>query len=194
MVCTEPDSELYLNDIWTVYFHDPNDTDWTHSSYINLGNISTVDDFWNHHVGYREHAHKGMFFIMREHVFPSWDDPCNLTGGCLSIKVLKDDMNKFWEDLAIKMLGEDLLVDGYKDKWSCVNGISTSPKKHFCIIKIWLQNDELSNKSFFNLLLDYHGDILYKSNQDNISNDVKEVKDPTAFTGHKKQNFSNKEY
>ena len=168
MGCNE---DIYLNDVWSVYFHDPNDTDWNHSSYVNMGNISTVDDFWNHTMSNKETVHKGMFFIMREHIFPCWDDPSNITGGCLSIKVLKEEMHKFWEDLCIKMLGECLLVDEKKDMWNNINGISTSPKKHFCIIKIWLQNDDFNKKEFFNLYPEYYGDIIYKSNIDNISND-----------------------
>jgi len=167
--------DIFLNDVWSIYFHDPNDANWTHSSYVHMGDISTVDDFWNHHVLYKENAHKAMFFIMREHIFPSWDDPLNLKGGCLSIKVLKDEMGKFWEDLCIKLLGETLLVDDKKHLWSQINGISTSPKKHFCIIKIWLQTDELSNKKFFNLLNTYYGDILFKHNLDNINNDANKI-------------------
>jgi len=163
--------EIFLNDIWSVYFHDPNDQDWKHSSYINLGTISTVDEFWNHMNVSADNIHKGMFFIMREHIFPAWDDPCNIHGGCLSIKVLKEDMTKFWVELCIKLLGEDLLIDEKKNIWDIVNGISTSPKKHFCIIKIWVKSDELNCKSFFNLPSLYHGDIIYKSNIDNISND-----------------------
>lgn len=170
-----PQDETFLNDIWTVYFHDPNNHDWTHSSYVNMGNISTIEDFWGHCNVAKENIHKGMFFVMREHVFPAWDDPSNIHGGCLSIKVLKDEMYKFWEDLSIRMLGEDLLVDAKKEMWDHVNGISTSPKKHFCIIKIWLKSDDLvpsgNNKGFFNLLPGYYGDVIYKSNLENISND-----------------------
>lgn len=166
-------NDIFLNDVWSLYFHDPNDANWTHSSYVHLGDVSTVDDFWNHHHCYKQHANKAMFFMMREHVFPSWDDPCNLRGGCLSIKVLKDEMPKFWEDLCIKLLGEDLLVDEHKDKWDHINGISTSPKKHFCIVKIWLQStEELAHKKYYKFLNNYYGDIIFKSNLDNISNDV----------------------
>lgn len=169
-------AETFLNDIWSVYFHDPNDPDWTHSSYTNIGTISTIDDLWNHHQSNKENVQKGMFFIMREHVFPSWDDPENIKGGCLSIKVLKDDLSKFWQDLCIKLLGECLLVeDKREENWTKINGISTSPKKHFCIIKIWISDDELSKKEFFNLMSDYHGDIIYKRNMDNINNDSNKV-------------------
>jgi hypothetical protein len=175
------EEDIFLNDVWSVYFHDPNNTNWTHSSYIHMGEISTVDDFWNHHKNYINHANKAMFFIMREHVFPSWDDPSNIRGGCLSIKVLKDEMPKFWEDLCIRTLGEDVLTDNVKDKWQLINGISTSPKKHFCIVKIWLQTTEdLANKKLFRIMNNYYGDILFKSNMDNISNDVNKNQEASA--------------
>lgn len=171
----EEDHDTFLNDIWTVYFHDPNNQDWTHSSYVNMGNISTIDDFWQHFDSAKENIHKGMFFVMREHIFPAWDDPCNIHGGCLSIKVLKDEMYRFWEDLGMRLVGEDLLIDSKKEMWDQVNGISASPKKHFCIIKIWLKSDDLNNKSFFNLLQGYYGDVIYKSNLENINNDSNKV-------------------
>lgn len=177
----EKSNDIYLNDVWTMYFHDPNDMNWTNESYINTGNISTVDDFWNHSKHTNCHIHKGMFFLMREHVFPYWDDPLNIHGGCFSIKVLKDDMSIYWEDICIKLLGETLLND--PEKWDLINGISTSPKKHFCIVKIWTRNVDLANedpKKCFNLLPNYHGDILFKSNMENISNDsIKTVSTPS---------------
>ena len=35
----------YLNDVWTLYFHTPDDPDWTLSSYVRLTDVSTVEDF-----------------------------------------------------------------------------------------------------------------------------------------------------
>lgn len=163
--------ESYLNDIWNVYFHDPYDSNWTTTSYMRLGSISSIQDFWQHHNSLKSRIHQGMFFIMREYVFPMWDAEENINGGCLSVKVLKENMPQFWEDLTIKMLGETLLKPEHREHWNLVNGISTSPKKHFCIIKIWLKDSTLSSKEYFNILNTYYGDILYKLNRDNISCD-----------------------
>jgi hypothetical protein len=165
------DDEIFLNDVWNVYFHDPLDIDWTIPSYIRLSNVSSVEQYWENMNCLKPQVHKGIFFIMREHVFPCWDDINNINGGCLSIKILKEHLPEFWEDLTIKLLGECLLKEEKKDLWDIVNGISTSPKKHFCIIKIWLKNDSLANKEFFNIPQKYYGDILYRSNIENIHND-----------------------
>lgn len=166
------DTTLFLNDVWALYFHDPYDTDWNTPSYKMLTMIGSVDEFWKHHLCLKQNFSKGMFFIMRDGIFPSWDAPPNINGGCLSIKVLKEHLADFWEDLVIKMLGETIIKESHRAKhWNCVNGLSTSPKKHFCIIKIWLKDGDLSSKDYFNILPKYHGDILYKSNMENISNE-----------------------
>ena len=158
--------ELLLDDMWEIFFHDPNDTNWTNASYIRLATISSAEDFWKNHNCIGENITKGIFFIMRESIFPTWDSPENINGGCLSIKVLKENIIDFWQDLCVKLLCEKLLS---KEKTQFVNGISTSPKKHFCIIKIWLS--EFVDKSCFDILPKYYGDIIYKLNMDNIAND-----------------------
>lgn len=166
------DTDLnYLNDSWNVYFHDPFDINWTNQSYVLISSIGDITEFWQNMFSMKDNLHKGMFFIMRDGVFPCWDDPSNINGGCLSIKILKDDVYPFWEDLCIKILGETLLKNEFRDKWNVINGISTSPKKHFCIVKIWLRDNSLADKNKFDIFQSYYGDIIYKSNIDNIHND-----------------------
>jgi len=163
--------DVLLNDLWTVYFHDPSNTDWTIQSYVRIGDVASVHDFWAHARGWAGNIHKGMFFIMRDGVFPCWDDASNIDGGVLSIKVLKEYLGDFWNDLCMKVMGESILRANRDNMWDGVNGISTSPKKNFCIVKIWTKTPELASKEFFDISPNYYGDILYKSNRDNIEND-----------------------
>lgn len=162
------EDDEYLNDIWCLYFHDPYDNKWTYDSYHNLGTVSTIREYWSYQHLLQDKYQCGMFFLMREHIFPCWDDDNNRNGGCLSIKVLKQDLKDFWEKLTIRMLGETVLGSGHSVEWSEVNGVSTSPKKHFCIVKIWLKSDKLGDCKFFNIPGNHHGDILYKSNNESI--------------------------
>ena len=53
--------------------------------------------------------------------------------------------------------------------WDKVCGISTSPTKHFCIIKLWVAAQTLNDKSFFDIIPLYYGDIIFKSNKENIA-------------------------
>jgi hypothetical protein len=165
---TECDEDIELNDIWTYYFHDPNDENWTLGSYLRLHDMSTVKDYWNLNHVLKDKLKQGMFFLMREHIFPCWDDEFNINGGCLSIKVLKDNIIKFWEELSIRLLGENLLIEEHRDKWDMVNGISISPKKYFVICKIWMNTTEFNDKKFFNIPQNYYGDIIFRDNMENI--------------------------
>lgn len=160
--------ELILNDVWCLYFHDPTDSDWTLKSYKRICNISSSESYWAVQNLLQDKLSCGMFFLMREHVFPCWDDQTNIEGGCLSIKVLKQDLKQFWEHFAIRALGECLFKD--HELSVNINGISTSPKKHFCIIKIWLKTNDHNTRDYFDFPETYQGEILYKSNKDNISN------------------------
>ena len=147
-----------LNDLWNIYFHDPGDKDWTLKSYVVLSSLSTVDDFWVTHEAIGDKLPRGMFFVMREHVFPCWDDPENKQGGCFSLKVPNDDAIKFWESLCASMLGEVMTPD-----MSCVNGASISPKRDFCIVKIWVAKaSECPKLSDLVLPTGYVGDVLFK--------------------------------
>lgn len=178
-------TEKYLNDTWNIYFHDPFDKDWNIKSYILLGIISSIEDFWSNikclyrdeknfenisHPLENEYLTYGMFFIMREHIFPCWDDIENINGGRLSIKILKDKAFNFWIDICCKLLGETILYPEYKELWNSVNGVSISPKKQFCIVKIWLKDEKLSDKKYFKLLNEYYGDIIYESNIESLNN------------------------
>ena len=161
---------LYLNDTWSCYFHNPMDDDWRNESYIKLTDIGSAEDYWQFQGLVGENIKSGMFFIMREHVFPCWDDPANINGGCLSVKIPKEEMTEFWQKLCAKMLTETLLKDEFKnEKWNMVNGISTSPKHHFCIVKIWIGCSDLADIKAFDLPCDYNGAVIYKTNISNIS-------------------------
>lgn len=163
-------SSASLNDCWTYYYHDPDNADWNLSSYQRLVDVSTVDDFWHAHVATKPYLSRGMFFLMREHVYPCWDDENNIKGGCLCMKVLKDDIVTFWEHLAVHALGEHITVD--PDRWSAVTGLSVSPKRYFCIVKIWLADcadQDEDHRALFRLPPAYNGEVLFRSNMENIS-------------------------
>ena len=157
-----------LNDLWSFYFHDPFNNDWNLSSYVKVADIGSVETFWQIHETFIEKITMAMFFLTREHIFPCWDDPFNKDGGCLSIKVLKQDVPPFWEIMCAHILGETLLVNDKHTMWDHVNGLSISPKKHFCIIKVWMRTNEVQDVADYNIPPGYYGEMIYKPNRDNI--------------------------
>lgn len=165
-------SETFLNDVWSVYFHDPKDSDWTYESYKRMGNVSTVEEFLAYCDILRPYVVHGMFFVMREHIFPCWDDPGNVNGETVSMKILKEHVGKTWESVACSVLGETFMAD--RKYWSYVNGISISPKRSFCIIKIWMAKPGLvNNRDDAFIPHDYTGELVRSANADNIKNNNK---------------------
>jgi len=154
-----------LNDIWSLYFHDPNDSNWTYDGYTKLCDITTAEEFAEVNFMLKSSIAKGSFFIMREYVFPCWDDVNNIKGGCLSLKIGQDHAYDVWSAIASKMLGEKLLKD--TSDWNNVNGLSISPKKWYCIIKIWMKDVHLNDKKYFDLP-NTNSEILFKTNQSSI--------------------------
>lgn len=148
-----------LNTFWKIFFHDYMDSSWKKESYELLGTIDNIVDFWTIISVLKDKLSYGMFFFMREQTFPKWDEE-NIEYNFLTIKVLKSNLVQYAEDILIKLLTETLI----KENNEIIKGISLSPKKNFCIIKIWIQSTDpyYENKELFNIPESYYGDILFK--------------------------------
>jgi hypothetical protein len=75
---------------------------------------------------------------MKDGIQPLWEDPKNRNGGCFSYKINNKTVATTWKQLAYSVLGENLTVNPAHEP--LVNGITISPKKNFCIIKVWLSD------------------------------------------------------
>ena len=75
---------------------------------------------------------------MKEDIKPMWEDEKNKLGGCFSYKVSNKHIEKTWCNLSYCLVGDDLCEDA-KVK-NLINGITISPKKNFCIVKIWFSD------------------------------------------------------
>jgi len=136
-----------LSDKWTLYAHLPHDTDWSLKSYINLMTMSNIEEAISLCEVLPEEMIKNcMLFIMRGAITPMWEDSRNRHGGCFSYKVLSKNLKKIWSELFYRMVGNTLSHD--KPFMRNVTGITISPKKNFCIIKIWMTNCDMQNPRF----------------------------------------------
>ena len=169
-----PDEETFLSECWTLYFHDPDDNQWTANSYKIISHISTLQDWCYTDVSFTNLWFKGMFFIMREHIQPLWEDPHNKEGGCFSFKVNKPDVGNYWFNLISLLLGGKLGKTILTDSNIC--GVSISPKRNYCILRIWIQTHEFNNINLFNLDVPSYSQVMYKSHNDNNDFDGKEPK------------------
>jgi len=77
-----------------------------------------------------------MFFLMKNDIFPTWEDPKNRMGGCISFKYDNNILNE-WLKILLVSITDDL--SEYNNE---INGLSISPKKEFNIIKVWIKDDK----------------------------------------------------
>jgi len=142
-----------LNDKWDLYYHLPTDNKWDLSSYtIILGNINFAEEILGLNESISEEIVVNcMLFFMRNGITPMWEDPKNRKGGCFSYKIINKHVNELWKNLICLCAGETLTNN--KEHFKHINGITISPKKHFCILKIWLDTTDYQDPTFIKQIL-----------------------------------------
>lgn len=134
-----------LSEKWVVWAHLPHDTDWSMNSYISIMTVTYVEEITAlMHTLPDSLLSTCMFFCMKEHVKPVWEDPANKQGGCFSYKITQS-IGDCWRNVSYSMVGKTLSKEkGFQD---AVNGISISPKKNFCILKVWMSSCSFQDAS-----------------------------------------------
>jgi hypothetical protein len=135
-----PTQQHDLHGKWNLYYHLPNDKSWDLSSYKPImENIDSVEKLIALNEIVSENVVKHcMLFVMRSGITPMWEDPENRNGGCFSFKVANKQVHSVWKTLFYALCGETLSNDTKYSEY--FNGITISPKKNFCIVKVWIKN------------------------------------------------------
>ena len=80
-------NDYKLKNKWTLWYHSINNKSWTNDSYVKVIELRTLLDYKLLENIFRiNHLQNGMFFIMKNDIFPTWEDPNNRLGGCISFK------------------------------------------------------------------------------------------------------------
>ena len=128
-----------LNENWTLWAHLPHNTDWSIKSYIPIFTFKTIEET----IGITETlpqilVENCMLFVMKQGIKPMWEDSKNRNGGSFSYKVLNKNVYSVWKELTYVVVGST--ISKHNSFVNCVTGITISPKKNFCIIKIWMSD------------------------------------------------------
>jgi len=128
-----------LSDTWILWAHLPHDTDWSIKSYTKIYEFNTLEQA----VTITEMLPPKliincMLFLMRKGINPIWEDERNRNGGCFSYKIINKDVPGAWKQMSYLLVGETM-SDNVKIL-PHINGITISPKKNFCIMKVWVAN------------------------------------------------------
>ena len=135
-----------LSDTWILWAHLPHDTDWSIKSYIKIYSFNTVEETISiTDVLPAKLVTNCMLFIMREGITPTWEDQRNRNGGCFSYKISNKDVYQAWKELTYVLVGESMADN--KQILPLINGITISPKKNFCIVKVWLASCQFRDSS-----------------------------------------------
>lgn len=128
-----------LENKWSLWSHYPQDTDWSLKSYNKICELSSVEATIAITESIPEDVIKNsMLFLMKSGVFPTWEDVKNRNGGCFSYKVNNKVVVDVWKELTYVLVGKTISED--TKFLNDISGITISPKKNFCIIKIWMEN------------------------------------------------------
>ena len=133
-----------LSHQWTLWAHLPHDTNWSASSYKKIYEFETAEEA----IAIFETlppklVMNCMLFLMRKGIVPMWEDAKNRNGGCFSYKVANKEVNQAWKQLSYVTVGETISTN--LTVLPHLNGITISPKKNFCIVKIWMANCNFQN-------------------------------------------------
>jgi len=129
---------------WMLWAHLPQDSNWALDSYKRVSRLESIEETISVIETLPEPLVKNcMLFVMRDGIAPMWEDPKNRDGGNFSYKISNKIVPETWRDLSYMLVGESLSSNN--DIANSVTGISISPKKNFCIIKIWFNNCKNQN-------------------------------------------------
>jgi translation initiation factor 4E len=94
-----------------------------------------------------EMVKSSMLYVMRNGINPIWEDPFNCDGGAFSFRLSKVGVHFVWKNLFYLLCGETLCIDRKYN--ALINGITISPKKEFCILKIWMRDRTVHDPNIF---------------------------------------------
>lgn len=128
-----------LSGKWVLWAHLPHDTNWSVKSYTRIMGFNTAEDAVALTEAIPDVVVKNcMLFLMRHEINPVWEDPANKDGGCFSFKVPNKNVIMTWRTLSYALAGGS--VSSNPELYSSICGATISPKRSFCIIKIWMKD------------------------------------------------------
>jgi hypothetical protein len=139
-----------LNRSWVLWSHLPQNNDWTIRSYEKLCVFHTLEDVISViNIIPDLLITNCMLFLMKEGVSPLWEDPKNKDGGCFKFRVINKHVPQTWRQMVYSLIGETLSSN--KKFLQNVTGITISPKKKFCILKVWTSTCECQNSDIIDI-------------------------------------------
>jgi len=145
---------MNIQNRWNVYTHSTIDNNWNNESY---NKIFTIDNLFDLNIIMNSTSklffEKNMIFIMRDNIFPTWEDKSNCNGCTASFKVNNKDSTRIFNSILSSFIGENIHknIENYNN----INGLSIIPKKNFSILKLWFSSSIDNIEDHINILKPY---------------------------------------
>ena len=133
-IINKNNKNIYFNQKWTLWFHKLNDTNWEKKTYRKVFTFDNINDFWKMYNNV-PNITSFLLFLMKDGIYPIYEDPIHINGGCWSYRVVRKDLQNAWLELCITSIGEIF------ENQDNITGISVNPKN--CVLKVW--SKELPN-------------------------------------------------
>lgn len=145
----------------TMYAHLPHDIDWSIESYKPILKMTTMEELLTLQENMNDTlVCNCMLFIMKQNIKPVWEDNQNRDGGALCFKVPNEFSPYIWRTMCQLFAGRSLCKD--QSNFDKINGLSISPKKNFCIIKVWTCDDSIQSGDAIVDIDNLDKNVLYK--------------------------------
>jgi len=137
---------------WILWYHDPENRDYSLASYVKVADMCTPQQFWSVVESISKEAwESGMFFFMRYGFKPLWDVPENEAGGAWSKKLEASDTYNAFVEMMVQCIAGELLTN----RKETLVGVAVSPKGPFSILKIWNTTTTVSTNEYLNTQIKY---------------------------------------
>lgn len=141
-----------LNNKWTIWTHLSTNPKWDAASYLKLYEMSTMEDtIAICDTIVEPFITKSMFYIMKSGILPRWEEPQNISGGCFSYTISNKNAYDVWKKLTYALVGESISTN--EQFVQSINGITISPKKNFCVLKIWMNSRTFQDQSLVSVTI-----------------------------------------
>ena len=151
-----------LNNKWCLWAHLPHNTDWSINSYTKILTFDSIEEqIAVFDIMPPILIKNCMLFLMRDGIYPTWEDPKNKQGGCFSYKIANKNVVDSWKKLSYALIGNTLSDN--EEFANNITGITISPKKNFCIVKIWLTTCKFKDVKYINQISNLaNNDCIFK--------------------------------
>ncbi|GAM25801.1 hypothetical protein SAMD00019534_089760 [Acytostelium subglobosum LB1] len=164
-----------------------NTSDYLNDLQMITGPVNTVETFWSYYSHMirpvDEFSTLSDIYLFKEGIRPVWEDPENQNGGKFVIKVRRNFTSKWWEDLLLAFVGEQI------EGGDSINGIVISFRSaDNSLIGIWNKdcNDDESKEKIAASLRNLFRieKVDYKPHHYRMRDGTKEAGDETLTNGH----------